>query len=720
MTTVLPWERAHSKVNDRHLQRLAAVYVRQSTRQQLLNHQESTRLQYALKDRAVTLGWEADRVLVIDDDQAMSATSAVARTGFQRLVTEIGLDHVGLVLGIEMSRLARSGKDWYQLIELCALSGAVLADLDGVYDPADYNDRLVLGLKGTISEAELHLIKQRMWNGRINKARRGELAFPLPSGYLRRPSGEVVFDPDEQVQTVIRLIFDQFERIGTLHGMLRYLVRHDIQLGIRLREGPDKGTLEWRRPNRMTLQTLLHNPAYAGIYAYGRRRIDARRKDPARPSTGRVVQARDEWLVMISDVLPAYITVAQFEANEAKLAANRARAETTCAVRSGPALAAGLVFCGPCGRRMSVRYHTQRGHNLPEYMCVREVTNYGADQICQLLNAACVDAFVEQQVLAALTPAAVEVSLHAADQVVAERAELEKLWSQRLERAEYEADRARRCYHLAEPENRLVVRQLEKEWETALAAQQKLREDHECFTRTSPRVLTAAERQTITALASDIDGLWHAQTTTVTDRKKIVRAIVDKVVVTVIGTTERVEATIVWAGGATTSGKLVRPVQRLEQTSYYPQLAARIRELAGQGMRSTGITHHLAVEGFQSAKGGKQITQGTVHELMRRLGCSSARAHPRPPAPLGEEPGPDEWWLDQLAAELDMPKATLHSWIHCGWLTVRKESRHPYRVIAHADQAELAVLRERRTRPPGWYSRRLWTDTADDPTNPHP
>ncbi|MFD9822227.1 recombinase family protein [Streptomyces violascens] len=458
MTAVLPWERANSKVSDRHLKRLAAVYVRQSTRQQLLNHQESTRLQYALKDRAVALGWEADRVLVIDDDQAMSATSAVARTGFQRLVTEIGLDHVGLVLGLEMSRLARSGKDWYQLIELCALSGAVLADLDGVYDPADYNDRLVLGLKGTISEAELHLIKQRMWTGRLNKARRGELAFPLPSGYVRLPSGEVVFDPDEQVQTVIRLVFAQFERIGTLHGMLRYLVRHDVQLGIRLREGPDKGTLEWRRPNRMTLQTLLHNPAYAGIYAYGRRRVDPRRKDPARPGTGRVVQTRDEWLVMVPDVLPAYITVAQFEATEAKLAANRARAETMCAVRGGPALAAGLVFCGRCERRMSMRYHTQRGHNLPEYMCVREVTNYGADKTCQLLNAACVDAFVEQQVLTALTPAAVEVSLQAADQVMAERAELEKLWSQKLERAEYEADRARRCYHLAEPENRLVVR----------------------------------------------------------------------------------------------------------------------------------------------------------------------------------------------------------------------------------------------------------------------
>lgn len=718
MTAVLPWERAHSKVGDRHLQRLAAVYVRQSTRQQLLNHQESTRLQYALKDRAVALGWEADRVLVIDDDQGMSATTAVARTGFQRLVTEIGLDHVGLVLGIEMSRLARSGKDWYQLIELCALSGAVLADLDGVYDPADYNDRLVLGLKGTISEAELHLIKQRMWNGRINKARRGELTFPLPSGYVRRPSGEVVFDPDEQVQAVIRLLFTQFERRGTLHGVLRYFVDHDIQLGIRLREGPDKGTLEWRRPNRMTLQTLLHNPAYAGIYAYGRRRVDPRRKDPARPSTGRVVKARDEWLVMIPDVLPAYISVTRFEANEAKLAANRARAETMGAVRNGPALAAGLVFCGRCRRRMIVRYHTQHSHALPEYLCSRDVTNYGALRTCQLLNAACVDDFIEARVLGALTPAAVEVSLHAADQVLAERAELEELWSKKLERAEYEADRARRCYHLAEPENRLVVRQLEKEWETALANQQKLREEHERFTRTSPRVLASAERQTITALASDIDGLWHAKTTTVTDRKEIVRAIVDKVIVTVLGTSERVQATIVWAGGSTTSGELVRPVQRLNQMSYYPQLVDRIRELAGQGIGASRITDSLEAEGYRPAKGGNRITSNTIRNLMRQLGCSAGRVHRHRPAPPGEDPGPDEWWLKHLATELDMATATLYNWINRGWITTRRESCWPHRLIAHADQQELAELRERRTRPPGWYSRRLWSDTEGTPGDP--
>src|SRR6266508_2957505 len=481
MTALLPWERLGSKVCDRHLERLAVVYVRQSTRQQVIDHGESTRLQYGLVERAVGLGWQASRVLVIDEDLGKAGASAVGRVGFQRLVTEITMGHVGLVLGIEMSRLARSGADWYQLLELCALSGALLADVDGI------NDRLLLGLKGTMSEAELHLLKQRMLAGKQAKARRGELAIPLPTGYVRRPSGEAVLDPDEQVQTVVRLIFAKFAEFGTLHAVLRWLVDHGVELGMRLRCGPDKGELVWRRPNRMTLQNILHSPVYAGIYAYGRRRVDPRRQVPGRPSTGRVVRGQDEWLVAIPGVLPAYITVEQYQANLARLAANAARAEQPGVVRAGSALLSGLARCGRCGRRMTVRYHLRGQTTAPEYVCARQLTDYGAGERCQALAGACVDTLVTQQVLAALAPAAVEVSLQAAQQVTAERAELERIWQQRLERAAIAVDRARRCYRLAEPENRLVVRQLEADWEATLAAQQRLREDYDRFTRTRPQ-----------------------------------------------------------------------------------------------------------------------------------------------------------------------------------------------------------------------------------------
>jgi DNA invertase Pin-like site-specific DNA recombinase len=712
MTAVLPWERLGGKVGERHLERLAVVYVRQSTRQQVIHHGEATRLQYGLVERAVTLGWPVSRVLVIDEDLGKSGASTAGRAGFGRLVTEITMGHVGLVLGIEMSRLARSGADWYQLLELCALSGALLADADGIYDPVDYNDRLLLGLKGTMSEAELHLLKQRMLAGKRAKARRGELAIPLPIGYVRRPSGEAALDPDEQAQTVVRLIFAKFAELGTLHGVLRWLVDHDVELGMRLRAGLGKGELVWRRPNRMTLQNLLHSPVYAGIYAYGRRRVDPRRQVPGRPSTGRVVRGQDEWLVAIPGVLPAYITVEAYHANLARLAANAARAETPGVVRAGSALLSGLARCGRCGRRMTVRYHVRAQATAPEYVCARQLTDYGAGQRCQALAGACVDALVTQQVLAALAPAAVEVSLQAAQQVTAERAELERIWQQRLERAAIAVDRARRCYRLAEPENRLVVRQLEADWEAALAAEVRLREDYDRFTHTRPQPLTAAQQRTIAALAGDLEGLWAAPTTTHADRKQLIRALVDQVTITVAGTSEHVTVTIGWAGGHTTRGQTIRPVARLAQLSCYPQLLERVRQLAEQGHRARAIANRLHAEGFRPAKGHQRIGVSAITQLLHQLGCPRAVTRDRIVPPPGEEPGPDEWWLDDLAAELAMPPITLHSWIRRGWVRARQESRRPYRWIIRANDHQLAELHQRRSRPPGWYTRRRWADPA--------
>src|SRR5919108_108196 len=305
MTALLPWERLGGKVGDRHLARLAVVYVRQSTRQQVLDHGESTRLQYGLVQRAVGLGWPASRVLVIDEDQGQSGASAAGRVGFGRLVTELTMGHVGLVLGIEMSRLARSGADWYQLLELCALAGALLADADGVYDPVEFNDRLLLGLKGTMSEAELHLPQAAHAGRQAGQGAARGAGHRAADRLCAPPLGRGRLGPDEQVQTVVRLIFAKFAELGTLHGVLRWLVDHDVWLGMRLHAGPDKGELVWRRPNRMTLQNMLHSPVYAGIYAYGRRRVDPRRQLPGRPSTGRVVRAEQEWLGAIPGVLPA-------------------------------------------------------------------------------------------------------------------------------------------------------------------------------------------------------------------------------------------------------------------------------------------------------------------------------------------------------------------------------------------------------------------------------
>jgi DNA invertase Pin-like site-specific DNA recombinase len=712
-------EREDGKVQGRHRDRLAVVYVRQSSRQQVLDHGESTRLQYGLVGRAVAMGWPASRVMVIDEDLGRSAANAAERPGFARLVTEITMGHVGLVLGLEMSRLARAGHDWHQLVELCSLSGVLLADVDGVYDPNWYNDRLLLGLKGTMTEVELHLIKQRMASGRLAKAARGELAVPLPAGYVRRPSGEVGLDPDEQVQAVVRLVFDLFEQLGTVHAVLRFLVEHRVQIGMRERSGPGKGELVWRAPHQQGLINMLRNPAYAGIYAYGRSRTEAARHLPGREHSGRVRGLdAEQWLVRIEGALPAYITVERYERNLARMAANRARAESVGAPRQGPGLLAGLVVCGICGQRMQITYESNRHGRIHRYCCQRRHHTYGQPR-CQQMAGRFLDDHVVAQVLGALAPAALEVSVRAAEQIEAHRQQVERIWRQRLERAEFACDRARRQYQLAEPENRLVVRQLEHEWEQALAAQRQLIEDYERFSLERPRRLSAAELAAIRALADDIPALWSAPTTTAADRKKLVRAVVERVQVTAEGAGENVHAVVTWAGGHQTHADLIRPVARIDQLSYYPALTARIEVLVAEGLGNAAIADRLAADGFRTPHLHERFHVGEIQHLIRRLGLRPGLDYDRSTDQGGL--GPDQWWLATLAREIGMPTATLSSWLRRGWVTGWQDTRPPYRWIVTADRAEVERLRALHQRPAGYHNRRRWTDNdpADRRTDEH-
>ena len=416
----IEWTSHAREIHGGHIDRLAVVYVRQSTMQQVERHRESTRLQYELSDLATNLGWSRQRVLVIDEDLGQSATSTEGRVGFQRLVAEVGLDHVGIVLGVEMSRLARCCRDWYQLLEICALFGTLIGDMDGIYDPADYNDRLLLGLKGTMSEAELHILKRRMLEGKRGKARRGELGMPVPRGYFRRPSGEVVKDPDEQVQETVRMVFDLFKRHGTMNGVLRHLVHNGIKLPNRIRFGVNKGELEWSRPSRASLSNMLHNPIYAGAYVYGRRPTDPKRKRPGRHSTGRLVARFGQWEVLLKDRLPAYITWEQFEQNIRQLELNSVQG--TGPPRNGPSLLSGLIVCGRCGMRMSTAY-SNNGAGL-RYVCSRRMVDYG-EELCQSLAGKPLDELASRLIFQALEPAALEISLRVAEDLEAQRAQLE-------------------------------------------------------------------------------------------------------------------------------------------------------------------------------------------------------------------------------------------------------------------------------------------------------
>lgn len=695
MTTRTPEPRTSaaitSKITPRHLDRLAIVYVRQSTMQQVLHNQESTRGQYNLVDRAITLGWPRERVLVIDDDLGRSGASAEGRPGFQRLVAEVGLNHVGLILGVEMSRFARSSSDWHQLLEVCSIFGTLLSDLDGVYDPAHFNDRMLLGLKGTISEAELHMLRQRMNAGRLIKAERGELRMNVATGYVRRPSGEVVKDPDDHARTVVETIFERFEVQGTLHSVLRYLVEHDLKMPVRSRTGLDKGDLRWSRPSFETVRNILRNPIYAGAYVWGRRPTDPRAKKSGHPRTGRKVAHLGEWSVCLRDRVPAYISWERYESNLKQLERN---APSSVGVpREGAALLSGLVRCGLCGNRMGPIYS-----GTPRYSCLAEWNQYASVR-CQSLTAPSLDAAVEGLLLRALEPASIEVSLAVAADIDAERARGEKLWQQRLERAQYDVDRSRRQYNAVEPENRLVARSVERQLEEHLATQIKLQEDHRRERAESPVTLTEQERAAIRRLASDIPALWHATTTTMEQKKTLVRQLIHDVSVTLDGKSERATMTVTWVGGHRTEAAFTRPVAKVSRLSYGAELLARALTLQREGRTHAQIAEVLNAEGWRSAKQCKMFKKTTVAGLLtlQRLATTADT----PPAAIVAQRSEHEWTLPALAHALGMHSGTLHHWVRKGWVKARKvPSPNPVGMwLLWADDGELVRLHALRNAP---------------------
>jgi DNA invertase Pin-like site-specific DNA recombinase len=655
--------RIPDKIGARHCERQAVVYVRQSTMRQVEQNRESTRLQYGLADRACRLGWRQEQILVIDDDLGRSAASALDRPGFQRLVAEVGLGHVGLVLGIEVSRLARSCRDWHQLLEMCALFDTLIGDADGIYDPSTYNDRLLLGLKGTMSEAELHILKARMHEGRRAKAARGELVLGLPRGYVLKPSGEVALDPDEGVQQVIRLVFAVFERRRSVSGVLRYLVDHEIQLPDRIRTGPNKGDIRWNRPSRATLSDMLRHPAYAGAYVYGRRHHDGRLRVPGQPYSGRRFRRDPQtWTVLQQGAYPAYIDWGTFEQNQEQMAANRNRYPGI--PRGGGALLGGLVACGMCGRRMFTGYNDD-GHEA-RYVCNQMAATFGAPR-CQSISACPVDEHVSALMLSALAPSAIEVSLQVAEDLELERQQLHEQWKQRLERAGYETALARRRYEAVDPQNRLVARTLERDWEAALTAEQALRAEHERALARAPERLTEEEKATVRRLASDIPALWRAPTTTARDRQAIARLMIERVVILVHGESERADLACHWAGGVVTKNTLIRPVRRFEQLEHFDQMLAQITEMRSQGATAQCIADRLNAEGWRPPK-KHTFDAAMIRRLLQRRGLGTKR-----PIWSGNVPRIDEteMTLQELADRLGAHRQTVYGWLRRGKLTGR-------------------------------------------------
>ena len=635
-----------SKVTASHLARDAYLYVRQSTVRQVIENTESTQRQYALRERAVALGWPVERTHVIDSDLGQSGSSAADREGFQKLVAEVGMGHAGIVLGLEVSRLARNCADWHRLLELCALSETLILDEDGLYNPNDFNDRLLLGLKGTMSEAELHLLRARLRGGILSKARRGELPVPLPVGLVYDEQGRVRLDPDAQVRESLGLFFEAFLRAGSAFGALKAFQRQGLLFPRRLRKGPRKGELVWGELTHSRALQVLHNPRYAGAFVFGRTRTRKRAQGGATYTK----LPREQWDTLIPNAHEGYITWAAYEDNQRRLR-ECAQAHGTdrrkSPPREGPALLQGLVLCGVCGKRMTVRYHTRGGRQSPDYICERDGIEHGRPA-CQQIPGASTDDAIGELLLKTLTPMALEVALEVQQELLAQVEEADRLRARQVERARYEADLAQQRYLRVDPRNRLVADALEADWNGALRALQQAQDDFD-RQRQADRVGVDPEaRARILALATDFPKLWQAPTTSDRDRKRLVRLLLEDV--TLIKK-ETIAAHVRFKGGATTTLAVPRPLGGFQEWKTPPEIVAEIDRLLDS--HTVGqIASLLNAQGLRSGK-GRPFNRNLLGQLCMRYRLKSRYTRLREAGMLT---------LGETAQRLGISKGTVNRW----------------------------------------------------------
>ena len=645
----------HRKVTAGHLSRDAYLYVRQSTVRQVYENTESTRRQYALRERAVALGWPDERVVVIDTDLGQSGADR-DRDGFQRLVAEVGMGRAGIVLGLEVSRLARNSTDWHRLLEICALSDTLILDEDGVYDPGDFNDRLLLGLKGTMSEAELHMLHARLRGGLLNRARRGALKLPLPVGLVYDPLDRVALDPDAQVQQSLRMLFDTFARTGSATATVRHFRGEGLHFPRRLRGGARKGELHWQPLEHSLVLQVLHNPRYAGAYAFGRSR---QRRRP-----GGVVEWRrvpiGEWTVLLRDAHPGYIAWDRFEANQRRLrdnalahGADRRRGPP----REGPALLQGLALCGVCGRGMTIRYHVRRGRQVPDYVCQRDgIRTAGAK--CQSIPGAGIDLAIGALLVELMTPVTLTVALKVQDELAARADEADVWRAQAVERAREEAELARRRFMRAHPDNRLVADVLEAEWNARLRALDDARRELEQRRAEDPGQLDDARRQRILSLATDFPRLWNDPATPDRERKRMARLLIDDVTLT---RGAEIALGVRLRGGATRELRLAPELPAGQRYRTPERVVARIDSLL-DSRTDAEIAALLNESGLRTGR-GVVFRPRRVQAIRREYGLSSRYERLRARGLLN---------ITEVAAMLGVSTDTVKRWRRRGLLEAHR------------------------------------------------
>jgi DNA invertase Pin-like site-specific DNA recombinase len=643
-------------VTSNHLTRKAIIYVRQSTPNQVLSNQESLRLQYALEQRALELGWSKAGLDLIDIDLGQSAASAEHRKGFKKMIAQVALGNVGIILSSEVTRISRNCSDWFPLLDICALRDCLIADRDGVYDPASSNGRLLLGLKGQLSELELRMIHARMTGGLLNKAKRGELALVLPTGLVRDDQRRVVKDPNLEVQARIQLIFDSFLRLKTASKVLRFLNEQALSVPRRDRFGD----IVWKKPSMSAIVEMLKNPAYAGAFAYGRTRT-------IRHESGQIRQRRlpmDQWRFLVHDKYPAYIDWATYESIQTMLKDNHAnyKLQSRGVPRQGAALLVGIVYCGECGHKMLVQY--KRGLR---YICDYRRRHFQGS-VCQHIPGMPIERQVVKAFLDALSP----VELNAYERAVTAQekadAELDQAHTQQLRRLRYEADLAQRQYNRVDPDNRLVAAELERRWETALQALEHAEQEHaEQRRERSSRLaaLPAELKAAFEALGQQLPVIWEQNLLQLQHKKAFLRCLVDKVVIYRV-TRDCIETRIVWQGGATTTLHIPIPVGSFAELSQADEMEEKIVELSRKGKSDEQIAAELAQQGYRSPTRPDTVLPSTVRGI--RLKHGILREH------KGSDPRhvPGYLTLPQVAQLLGVTQNAIHYYIRNGRILIAK------------------------------------------------
>lgn len=658
----------NTKITTQHHSKPAYIYIRQSTLAQVRHHQESTERQYALRNKALALGWQDTSIRILDRDLGQSGAQVTGREDFKTLVADVSMGQVGAVFALEVSRLARSNLDWHRLLELCALTHTLVIDADGCYDPGDFNDGLLLGLKGTMAQAELHFLRGRLQGGKLNKAHKGELRFPLPVGLCYDDDGRIVLDPDDEVRGAVQLVFRLFQETGSAYAVVKRFAEDGLRFPKRAYGGAWAGRLIWGRLSHARVLGLLRNPSYAGIYVFGR--YQNRQHITPEGEVQKRVQPvpRADWRVHLPDHHEGYITPEEFEHNQARLARNRTNGEGTVlsgAAREGLALLQGMLICGCCGRALTVRYQGNGGL-YPLYLCSARRREGLATTDCMSVRSDLLDHAIGEAVLTALRPAELELAVTALNELEQRDHAIMRQWHMRIERAEYEVALAERRYHECDPANRLVAGTLERRWNNAMLHLEAIKTEATRFQSQNARVATPEQKAQILALARNLPRLWRAPTTSSKDRKRMLRLLIRDITVEKQSATRQVVLHIRWQGNACTDITVDLPRTVAEAKRYPAAIVDQVRKLS-QHLSDPQIVAHINQEGWRSST-GKSFTLSMVKWIRYRYGIA-ATSFKRP----------DELTVQQLADRLGVSTHVVYYWIERQVIQARKlDGRGPW------------------------------------------